>query len=182
MVRSPRAAKDTLAPAAGKAASGGPWSAEFRVFGSRGPGSPSRGVTKISVEVSKFVQLLSVEDFRIESGAAAQPGVRGSVHADNAIRIWLIGQPVGSSRVTQAFLEARSSWSEPALPRFEFTPPRIVIAYTLAAIQPVVSLLVAGAELYCQYREFEGGAVHADVHRPRRHPRAREDPHWVRTD
>ena len=131
--------------------------------------------------VSKFVQILRVEDFRIESGAAAEPGSRSSVRAYNAIRIWLTGQPVGHSRVTQAFLEARSDRGEPALPRFDFTPPRIVISYTLAAIQPVVSMLLDGVQLYCQYREFEGGAVHADVHLPRKNLGPHEDPHWIRT-
>ncbi|MEM9454210.1 MAG: hypothetical protein AAGF11_08515 [Myxococcota bacterium] len=131
------------------------------------------------MERGKFVQILRVEDFRMESAAEAQPGSRESVRAANVIRIWLTGQPVGHSRVTQAFLEARSDWHEPALPRFDFTPPRIVIAYTLPAIQPVVSMLLDGVQLYCQYRELEGGAIHADVHIPRRHARSHEDPHWV---
>lgn len=132
------------------------------------------------MERSKFVQILSVEDFRMESAAEAQPGSRESVRAQNVIRIWLTGTPVGHSRVTQAFLEARSSWHEPALPRFDFTPPRIVIAYTLAAIQPVVSMLLSGAQVFCQYRELEGGAIHADVHLPRRQLGPHDDPHWVR--
>lgn len=133
-----------------------------------------------SMEVSKFVQILLVEDFRIESASGAQPGTRGSVRAHNATRVWLTGRPIGHSRVTQAFLEARSDWAEPDLPRFDFTPPRIVIAYTLAAIQPVVTMLLGGAQVYCQYRELEGGAIHASVYLPRRELGAHDDPHWVR--
>ncbi len=129
---------------------------------------------------SKFVQILRVEDYRLESGAEARPGPRGSVHAHNAVRIWLTGSPVGPhSKVRGAFLEARSDWSEPTLPRFQFTPPRIIIAYTLESIAPVVSMLLDGMQLYCQYREFEGGAVHADVHVPRRQLGPHEDPHWM---
>lgn len=132
------------------------------------------------VGASTFDQILCVEDYRLETGAQAQPGPRGSVRAVNTVRIWLLGRPLGPhGQVTSAFLEARSDWSEPALPRFQFTPPRILIAYTLPAIQPVVSLLLSGAPLYCQYRLFEGGSIHADVHAPRRGSLPHEDPHWV---
>jgi hypothetical protein len=129
---------------------------------------------------SKFVQVLRVEDFRIEAGVEAQPGARGSVSARNMIRIWLVGTPaLPHTNVTQAFLEARSDSSEPALPTYDFQRRRIVLAYTLAAIQPVVSLLLDGVQLYCQYRELENGAVHGDVHIPRRNRPGHEDTHWV---
>jgi hypothetical protein len=133
---------------------------------------------------SKFVQVLRVEDFRIESGAEAHPGLRGSVSARNTVRIWLVGSPaVPHAKVTNAFLEARSDWSEPALPRYDFQRRRILVSYTLAAIQPVISMLLDGVQLYCQYRELEGGAVHADVHVPRRQrANASEDLHWIPQD
>jgi hypothetical protein len=134
---------------------------------------------------SKFVQILRVEDFRIESGAQARPGARGSVSAINSVRIWLVGTPaIPHAKVTHAFLEARSDWVEPSLPSYDFQRKCILIAYTLPAIQPVVSMLLDGVQLYCQYRELEGGALHADVHKPRA-PRAEaphEDPHWVPAD
>lgn len=129
---------------------------------------------------SKFVQVLRVEDFRIESGAEAQPGARGSVSTRNMVRIWLVGSPaLPHGSVTQAFLEARSDWTEPAPPSYDFTRKRILVAYTLAAIQPVVGLLLDGVQVYCQYRELEGGGVYADVHVPRRNRPAHEDLHWV---
>lgn len=132
---------------------------------------------------SRFVQVLRVEDYRIESGAEAQPGARGSVTARNTVRIWLVGSPaVPHAKVTSAFLEARSDWAEPTLPRYDFQRRCIMVSYTLAAIQPVVSLLLDGVQLYCQYRELEGGSVHADVHVPRRHPNPHEDLHWVPED
>lgn len=133
---------------------------------------------------TKFVQILRVEDFRVESGAQAHPGARGSVEVVNTVRVWLLGRPTTPhATVTHAFLEARSDWSEPALPRYDFQRKRILISYTLPAIQPVVSMLLDGVQLYCQYRELEGGAVHADVHVPRRNPgSAHEDPHWVPSD
>ena len=129
---------------------------------------------------SKFVQVLRVEDFRIESGVEAQPGARGSVAVRNMVRIWLVGTPaLPHASVTQAFLEARSDWSEPALPSYDFQRRRILLSYTLATIQPVVSLLLDGVQLYCQYRELENGAVHGDVHLPRRNRLAHEDMHWI---
>ena len=131
------------------------------------------------MEASKFVQILQVEDYRMESGSVAVPASRGSVRAHNSVRIWLLGRPVGRSRVTQAFLEARSDWAEPPLPRFDFTPPRIFIGYTPATIAPVVSMLLDGIQLYCQYRELTNGTVHADVHLPRRNLGPGEDPHWT---
>jgi hypothetical protein len=133
---------------------------------------------------SKFVQVLRVEDFRIESGAEAHPGARGSPSARSMVRIWLVGSPaVPHAKVTSAFLEARSDWSEPALPRYDFQRKRILVSYTLAGIGPVIAMLLDGVQLYCQYRELEGGAVHADVHVPRRQ-RANplEDLHWVPED
>lgn len=81
--------------------------------------------------------------------------------------------------VTQAYLEARSDATEVVLPSYDFQRRCIVLSYTLAAIQPVVSLLLDGVQLYCQYRELEGGAIHADVHLPRRSPPPHEDMHWV---
>lgn len=129
---------------------------------------------------SKFVQVLRVEDYRIESGVEAQPGPRGSATIRNVVRIWLVGTPaLPHGTVTQAFLEARSDWSEPTLPSYDFTRKRILLAYTLPAIQPVVGMLLDGVQLYCQYRELEGGAVHADVHLPRRNRPAHEDAHWI---
>lgn len=132
---------------------------------------------------SRFVQVLRVEDFRIESGAGAQPGARGSVSACSTVRIWLMGAPaVPHAKVTRAYLEARSDWAEPPPPRYDFQRRCILVSYTLAGIQPVVSMLLDGVQLYCQYRELEGGAVHADVHVPRRQPAPNEDLHWVPED
>ncbi|MCX4240901.1 hypothetical protein [Paraliomyxa miuraensis] len=133
---------------------------------------------------TRFVQILRVEDFRIESGTEARPGARGAVEIASVVRVWLTGQPTTPhATVTHAFLEARSDWQEPALPRYDFQRKRIVIAYTIPAIHAVVSMLLDGVQLYCQYRELEGGAVHADVHLPRRAPgSAHEDPHWVPSD
>lgn len=129
---------------------------------------------------SKFVQVLRVEDYRIESGVEAQPGPRGAATIRNVVRIWLVGTPaLPHGTVTQAFLEARSDWSEPTLPSYDFTRKRILLAYTLPAIQPVVGMLLDGVQLYCQYRELEGGAIHADVHLPRRNRPAHEDAHWI---
>jgi hypothetical protein len=138
---------------------------------------------RVGMAGSKFVQLLRVEGFRIESGAQAQPAARGPVSARNMVRIWLFGSPaVPHAKVTSALLEARSDSSELPLPRYDFQRKRIVIAYTLPAIQPVVAMLLDGVQLYCQYRELEGGAVHADVHLPRHGGDPREDPHWVPED
>lgn len=131
---------------------------------------------------SKFVQVLRVEDFRVESGAEAQPSARGSAQARNVVRVWLLGQPaMAHGRVTNAFLEARSDWAQPDVPRYDFTAKRIVIPYTLAAIAPVVSMLLDGIQVYCQYREFEGGAIYADVHRPsvQQTNAGAGDLHWV---
>ncbi len=129
---------------------------------------------------SRFVQVLRVEDFRIESGVEAQPGARGSVSGVDTVRIWLVGTPaVPHAKVTSAFLEARSDQAAPALPRYDFQRRCILISYTTAGIVPVVSMLLDGVQLYCQYRELEGGSVHADVHVPRRQPGVNEDLHWV---
>jgi hypothetical protein len=129
---------------------------------------------------SKFVQVLRVEDYRIESGVEAQPGTRGAVSTRSVVRIWLVGTPaLPHATVTQAFLEARSDWAEPTPPSYDFTRKRILVAYTLPAIQPIVALLLDGVQVYCQYRELEGGGVHADVHVPRRNRPAHEDLHWV---
>jgi len=128
----------------------------------------------------KFVQVLRVEDFRMESGVEAQPIARGTMSTRNTVRIWLVGSPaLPHASVTQAFLEARSDWSEPSPPTYDFQRKRILIAYTLPAIQPIVGLLLDGVQLYCQYRELEGGAVYADVHVPRRNRPPHEDLHWI---
>ena len=134
------------------------------------------------MSTAKFLQVLRVEDYRIESGTEAQPSGRGSVSIHNTVRIWLIGSPaLPHHTVTGAFLEARSTWPEPALPRYDFHRKRILVSYTLPAIQPVVTMLLGGVQLYCQYRELEGGAIYADVHKaqlpgPGTSP---EDLHWV---
>lgn len=130
---------------------------------------------------SKFVEVLRVEDFRIETGAEASSSGRGAVTARNVIRVWLLGSPAQAhGKVSSAFLEARSDWNEPDMPRYDFSARRILIPYTTAAIAPVVSMLLDGIQVYCQYREFEGGAVYADVHRPSaRQGTDAPDLHWV---
>lgn len=134
------------------------------------------------MSAAKFLQVLKVEDHRIESGVEAQPVAPGRASAVDVVRVWLIGQPaLAHHTVTGAFLEARSSWTEPAVPRFDFHRRRILISYTLASIQPVVSLLLGGVQLYCQYRELQGGSIYAGVHKTQ-HPAAGtapEDLHWV---
>lgn len=131
---------------------------------------------------AKFLQVLSVSDYRIESGAEAQRDPSGQVLTYNAVRIWLLGTPaLPHHTVSGAFLEARSTWPEPAVPRYDFHRKRILVSYTMASIQPVVSMLLDGVQLYCQYRELEGGSIYADVHKAQQVPEgaAAEERHWV---
>ena len=125
---------------------------------------------------SKFVQVLRVEDFRIESGVEAVPTGRGSATVRNFVRIWLMGSPaIAHSRVTNAFLEARSDWGEPSVPSFDFSGNRILIGYAMGGIEAVVAMLGGGLEVHCQYREFEGGGVYAGVYRAQ----GGGEQHWV---
>ncbi len=114
---------------------------------------------------TKFLQVLRVEDFHIEASATAQPGPRGSGTASSGIRIWLFGSPATQfSKVTTALLESSEA---PPPPRYDFHKKQIVISHTPATLAPIVSLLLDGVQVFAQYREFEGGAIHADVHIPR---------------
>ncbi|MCH9686392.1 MAG: hypothetical protein K0V04_33475 [Deltaproteobacteria bacterium] len=128
---------------------------------------------------TKFLQVLRVEDFHIEAGVSARPGPRGSEAGAGGIRIWLWGSPATQfSKVTTALLQAVDV---PPPPRYEFHRKRIEIAYAPATIAPVVSMLLDGVQLFAQYREFEGGGIHADVHRPRHKvlsAGADMEPHW----
>jgi len=135
------------------------------------------------MSTTKFLQVLRVEDFRIEAGATARPGAHGQQGCRASVRIWLHGAPATQfSKVNSALLEAvAGEQGELAIPRYDFHHKRIVIAYTPATIQPVVSLLLDGVQLHCQFREWHGGAVHADVYLAEHKIdsiAARPEPHW----